>query len=86
MYFGFTDAESFMPVEEGIVVGWIISNEWTFIVYLRDRNFLLVLRTISLASNNGLYMGHIWYAPATNLRAEWEIGSINFLVKLLVEL
>ena len=31
-------------------------------------------------------MEHVQYAPVANLRAEWEIGSIIFLVELLAEL
>ena len=57
----------------------------TFSAYLTVRNFLLDLNAISLASSR-LYMGHVRYAPVASLRAEWEIGSIIFLVKLLAEL
>ncbi|KOX69465.1 hypothetical protein WN51_06549 [Melipona quadrifasciata] len=33
----------------------------------------------------GMYGMHVWYAPVTSLRAEWKIGFIIFLVKLLAE-
>ena len=56
----------------------------TFSAYLRVRNFLLDSSAISLASNSRVFIEHVRYAPS--LRAEWEIGSIIFLVELLAEL
>ena len=50
------------------------------------RNFLLVSRAISLASNSRLFMEHVRYTPVASLVTEWEIGSIIFLVKFLTEL
>ena len=41
---------------------------------------------LSLASNSRLFIEHVRYAPAASLRAEWEIGSIIFLMELLAEL
>ena len=58
----------------------------TFSAYLRVRNFLLDSSAISLASNSRLFIGHVQYAPVASLRAEWEIGSIIFLMELLAEL
>ena len=55
-------------------------------MYLRVRNFLLDSSAISLASNSRLFIGHVQYAPVASLRAEWEIGSIIFLMELLAEL
>ena len=40
-----------------------------FIAYLRVRNFLLVSRATSLASNSKLFIGHVRYAPVASLRA-----------------
>ena len=59
--------------------------DWTFSAYLRVRNFLLDSSAISLASNR-LFIGHVRYVPVASLRAEWEIGSIIFLMELLAEL
>ena len=58
----------------------------TFSAYLRVRNFLLDSSAISLASNSRLFIGNVRYAPVASLRAEWEIGSIIFLMELLAEL
>ena len=58
----------------------------TFSAYLRVRNFFLDSSTISLDSNSRLFMGYIRYASVASLRAEWEIGSIIFLMELLAEL
>ena len=75
--FVFIDVESFITVEEGIVVGWVISNEWTFIAQSR---------VISLTSNNGLCMGHVQYVSVAILRAEWKVDFIIALVKFLTNL
>lgn len=75
--FVFIDVESFVTVEEGIVVGWVISNEWTFIAQSR---------VISLTSNNELCMGHVQYVSVAILRAEWKVDFIIALVKFLTNL
>ena len=51
-----------------------------FIAYLRIRNFLLVSRAISLASNSKLLIGHVRYEAVASLKTKWEISSIMFLV------
>ena len=38
--FVFIDVENFVTVEEGIVVGWVISNEWTFIAQSRVISYI----------------------------------------------
>ena len=43
-----------------------------FIAYLRVRNFRLVSRVISLASNSQLFIGQVRHAPV----AVWKIDSI----------
>ena len=75
--FVFIDAESYVTVEEGIVVGWVISNEWTFIAQSK---------VISLTSNNVLCMGHVQYVSVAILRAEWKVDFIIALVKFLTNL
>ena len=75
--FVFIDVESFVTVEEGIVVGWVISNEWTFIAQSR---------VISLTSNNELCMGHVQYVTAVILRDEWKVDFIISLVNSLTNL
>ena len=75
--FVFIDVESFVIVEECIVVGWVISNEWIFIAQSK---------VISLTSNNGLCMGHVQYVSVAILRAEWKVDFIISLVKFLTNL
>ena len=73
----FIDVESFVTIEEGIIVGQVVSNEWTFIAQSK---------VISLTSNNGLCMVHVQYVPAAILRAEWKVDFIISLVKFLTKL
>ena len=76
--FEFIDVESFVSIGEDIIRRRVIRVDETFIAYLRVRNFFLISRAFSLASNSRLFMQHVRYAPVASLRAEWETGSIIF--------
>ena len=73
----FIDVESFVTIEEGIIVGQVVSNEW---------NFIAQSKVISLTSNNELCMGHVQCVTAVILRDEWKVDFIISLVNSLTNL
>ena len=73
----FIDVESFVTIEEGIIVGQVVQNEW---------NFIAQSKVISLTSNNELCMGHVQYVTAVILRDEWKVDFIISLVNSLTNL